>query len=157
MAKAAWWWEVRRGSLRGPRFTDAETMRQRRARIVCQAQFITRRAIAKGVVPHPSEFPCADCGAPAYCYDHRDYRRPLWLTPLCNSCNGRRPMALPWAPKDHNGNRREDRVLHARRPATWDEGSDLEPDLGTLETYVPEIAHRCPTCGHSTLKEEAVA
>lgn len=150
------WWEKRKGSLRGYPFTDAKTMRDRRAEIVWQAQWITRRAIAKGILPHPSEFPCADCGEPtAYCYDHRDYRRPLWVTPLCNPCNGRRPQALPWAPKEHNGNREFDREINHIRPSTWDADSDLDPDLGTVDAYVSEIVHYCPTCGHVAPKKES--
>jgi hypothetical protein len=147
------WWEAKR-TLRGPRFTDAETMRDRRAQLVWQAQQLTRLAIKRGILPHPSKFRCADCGARGYCYDHRDYRRPLWVTPLCNACNGRRPPALPWVPKQHNGNRDEDHYIHHSRPLCWDDDSDLSPVLPPLEALAAEIVHACPTCGHVVPKRE---
>jgi len=30
---------------------------------------------------------CVDCGAPACCYDHRDYKNPLMVDPVCLRCN----------------------------------------------------------------------
>ena len=30
---------------------------------------------------------CVDCGAKATVYDHRDYRRPLDVVPVCHRCN----------------------------------------------------------------------
>lgn len=40
--------------------------------------------------------PCVDCGDPATGYDHRDYRKPLEVDPVCNPCNRRRGVALPY-------------------------------------------------------------
>lgn len=37
---------------------------------------------------------CADCGGQATCYDHRDYRKPLDVTPVCSRCNIRRGSAV---------------------------------------------------------------
>jgi len=30
---------------------------------------------------------CVDCGRPAKCYDHRDYAKPLDVSPVCVRCN----------------------------------------------------------------------
>jgi len=36
---------------------------------------------------------CVDCGAPATCYDHRDYSKPLDVEPVCWKCNAQRGPA----------------------------------------------------------------
>ena len=51
-------------------------------------------AIKQGLLPHPSECACTDCGKPARDYDHRDYRKPLDVDPVCRSCNKRRGPAI---------------------------------------------------------------
>lgn len=41
--------------------------------------------------------PCADCGKRASAYDHRDYLKPLDVSPVCRPCNWKRgtaPFAL---------------------------------------------------------------
>lgn len=45
---------------------------------------------------------CADCGEGAAVYDHRDYNRPLDVTPVCRRCNALRGPALwrAWASFD---------------------------------------------------------
>lgn len=53
-----------------------------------------RAAIVRGDLPRPQGLPCADCGAPSYGYDHRDYARPLDVQPVCRGCNTRRGPAL---------------------------------------------------------------
>lgn len=30
---------------------------------------------------------CVDCGHPAVEYDHRDYKKPMEVDPVCKSCN----------------------------------------------------------------------
>lgn len=54
----------------------------------------------KGLLPSPKTFTCADCGAPATEYDHRDYNLPLAVDPVCRGCNVRRGPAIPkrWGP-----------------------------------------------------------
>lgn len=49
-------------------------------------------AVRNGDLPHPTTQECA-CGAAAEVYDHRDYRKPLDVTPACRSCNGKRGAA----------------------------------------------------------------
>ncbi len=51
-----------------------------------------QRAIQSGHLPAVSG-PCVDCGAPATVYDHRDYRRPMLVAPVCDGCNTRRGPA----------------------------------------------------------------
>jgi hypothetical protein len=55
---------------------------------------VVRRAVEAGVLLHASCFTCADCNKPAYCYDHRDYAKPLDVEPVCKSHNRRRGSAL---------------------------------------------------------------
>lgn len=51
-------------------------------------------AIKRGHLPKPTETACADCGAPAKQYDHRDYTEPLAVDPVCIPCNYKRGPAL---------------------------------------------------------------
>ena len=30
---------------------------------------------------------CVDCGQNAFCYDHRDYSKPMKIVPVCQGCN----------------------------------------------------------------------
>jgi hypothetical protein len=52
------------------------------------------KAIRRRVLAPAHRHLCVDCGAKAYCYDHRDYRKPLEVEPVCRSCNKRRGPAL---------------------------------------------------------------
>jgi len=47
-----------------------------------------------GVLPPAENFPCADCGATARLYDHRDYDKPLSVDPVCRACNYKRGPAM---------------------------------------------------------------
>lgn len=40
------------------------------------------------------ETKCVDCGKPARDYDHRHYRKPLDVVPVCRACNQKRGAAL---------------------------------------------------------------
>lgn len=84
----------------------SHTNRQRRYCIPCahrnnddngaqRAQNIVNRAVLAGALPHVSTQACADCAAPAHCYDHRDYNRPLDVEPVCRTCNRLRGAAVP--------------------------------------------------------------
>lgn len=53
------------------------------------------KAIRSGGLAHPSELECADCGATATEYDHRDYNQPLNVDPVCRRCNLNRGPAIP--------------------------------------------------------------
>ena len=55
---------------------------------------IVLKAIRRGELKRADEFECVDCGKPAYCYDHRDYSKPLDVDPVCNGCNIRRGPAI---------------------------------------------------------------
>lgn len=63
-----------------------------------RAQQITKTAISEGLLPAPTEFCCADCGADAEVYDHRDYTKPLEVDPVCRSCNSKRGSAEGYVP-----------------------------------------------------------
>jgi hypothetical protein len=51
------------------------------------------RAVSRGQLAHPTTFKCTDCDIPAFCYDHRDYEKPLEVEPVCRGCNARRGPA----------------------------------------------------------------
>jgi hypothetical protein len=69
---------------------NAEKFWQRRAHGAVQL------AIRRGILPSlkAGEYACADCGAIALEYDHRDYGRPLDVQPVCRSCNHNRGTAI---------------------------------------------------------------
>ena len=54
-----------------------------------------RAAIANGELPPIASQKCKDCGGLAYCYDHRDYSKPLKVDPVCRRCNWNRGPAKP--------------------------------------------------------------
>src|SRR4029450_7901622 len=69
-----------------------------------RARMLVTQAVKTGVLPWlgGGEVACVDCGLPAQCYDHRDYRRPLWVSALCRRCNrGRGPANGRWSHMQH--------------------------------------------------------
>ena len=66
-----------------------------RDHLVARASNLVAKAIKNGDLAPLAGQPCADCGAPATCYDHRDYRQPLVVVPVCKGCNNRRGPGLP--------------------------------------------------------------
>lgn len=54
-----------------------------------------KKAIKSGLIqPISPETLCVDCGKPARDYDHRHYRKPLDVEPVCRTCNQKRGPAL---------------------------------------------------------------
>lgn len=52
------------------------------------------RAVKDGLLPRiDANTKCVDCGKSAKVYDHRDYRKPLEVEPVCHSCNSLRGPA----------------------------------------------------------------
>lgn len=41
------------------------------------------KAVRSGKILKASHFKCEDCGRPASVYDHRDYLKPLEVSPVC--------------------------------------------------------------------------
>lgn len=69
---------------------------------------IVSRSAYFGIIKRARECDfCFDCGKPPTQYDHRDYRKPLDIDPVCNSCNRRRGAALPYLNKSVTGIRRQ--------------------------------------------------
>jgi hypothetical protein len=52
------------------------------------------KAVKSGFLAKPATQLCVDCGKQAAYYDHRDYRKPLDVEPVCRSCNRKRGHAL---------------------------------------------------------------
>lgn len=71
-----------------------------RERLSINAQRAVRKAIERGEIAAPDAHRCVDCGSVAYCYDHRDYRRPLAVAPVCKACNVARGPARPVVDRD---------------------------------------------------------
>ena len=61
-----------------------------------EAQQAVVEAVRRGHMPPARVLMCVDCGKQAGVYDHRDYRRPLHVEPVCYSCNGKRGAAEPY-------------------------------------------------------------
>ncbi len=66
-----------------------------RDRLRNQAHNLMRKEIKAGRLLPASAHKCVDCGKPAKGYDHRDYRKPLDIQPVCIGCNNRRGPGLP--------------------------------------------------------------
>lgn len=60
-----------------------------------KARCAVSNALRSGLLRPASEFKCADCGVAATEYDHRDYNEPLYVVPVCHSCNVMRGKAIP--------------------------------------------------------------
>jgi hypothetical protein len=141
-------------------FTDALTMRYRRYSMRAQASVRVQTAVRYGMLPRIKTLRCVDCGAKAAAYDHRDYRKPLMVQPVCGSCNARRPGALPWAPPAPRGpfGQDADRAIWRRRPKQWDADSDLDPKVPHVvpPLYSAPITH-CQLCGQEKPRQENAA
>lgn len=61
-----------------------------------KARSAVARAVKKGILPPAKKMKCVDCGKKASCYDHRDYRKPLKVDPVCKSCDCLRGAGLPY-------------------------------------------------------------
>jgi hypothetical protein len=51
-------------------------------------------AVQNGRLSPATSQACADCGTPAFGYDHRDYAQPLDVAPVCRRCNRKRGRAI---------------------------------------------------------------
>lgn len=69
-----------------------------------KAHAMVRAAIGRGLLPNlkSGEYACADCSEVACIYEHRDYSRPLDVTPVCATCNNRRGTAKWPVAGDYN-------------------------------------------------------
>jgi hypothetical protein len=77
-----------------PRMTAAK--RREYIRKAWQAQQIVRRAVKAGTLPNlrKDKVLCVDClTRKATNYDHRDYAKPLDVSPVCGLCNHKRGPA----------------------------------------------------------------
>lgn len=82
------------GKTQGEAAIKFKVSRQRINQIVSPAKHkarkATRAAIIRGKIPNPGKLMCSDCGKIATEYDHRDYKKPLAVEPVCRTCNIRR-------------------------------------------------------------------
>jgi hypothetical protein len=61
-------------------------------------------AIQSGDLPRlDGSISCEDCGQPAVEYDHRNYKRPLDVHPVCRKCNKRRGRGAHRGVSSSNG------------------------------------------------------
>jgi len=66
------------------------------SRIISRATGKVGLAIRRGELPNAKTLKCADCGDQAMQYDHRDYRQPLIVDPVCVPCNMKRGRGEPF-------------------------------------------------------------
>jgi hypothetical protein len=67
-----------------------------RRRLQDKARRVVARAVRDGRLARlDGSIRCVDCRGPAEGYDHRDYRKPLDVQPVCMDCNIRRGAAEP--------------------------------------------------------------
>ena len=66
--------------------------------LVSDARHSVQRLIHKSInqhgMPSAKSFSCVDCGNPAFDYDHRRYKAPLDVVPVCRPCNLKRGPAI---------------------------------------------------------------
>ncbi len=74
----------------------ADRLRRDRAAFTSIAHRAVKKAIARGDLKPIQRHTCVDCDSPAEVYDHRDYRFPLAVEPVCQGCNARRGPGLPY-------------------------------------------------------------
>lgn len=80
--------------------------------------------IRYGRLPSPNTLTCTDCGETGFCYDHRDYRRPLDVQVVCKACNNRRGPGLPLPTRADNS---EYKIDGAVKNALASDGEGFEP------------------------------
>jgi hypothetical protein len=90
------------------------------------------RAVRIGDLRPARELSCVDCGVQAFCYDHRDYSKPLDVEPVCKRCDCLRGAAAPYDGYDGRWLRRMQAT--AKRLAERATGGqisrhDLRPDI----------------------------
>lgn len=66
-----------------------------------RARGLVDRAIKRGELPPAKTQECKDCGNQAFCYDHRDYNRPLMVDAVCKKCDARRGPGSPPIPNKY--------------------------------------------------------
>lgn len=72
-----------------------EARMRRRTRLANGAHSKVRTAVLNGKLPAlTGSILCVDCGAPAKQYDHRSYKKPLDVAPVCIPCNRKRGPAI---------------------------------------------------------------
>lgn len=64
-------------------------------------------AVKSGQIPPARDLVCVDCGAQAFCYDHRDYSKPLDIDPVCKRCDCLRGAGAPYDGMDGRWLRRK--------------------------------------------------
>lgn len=69
------------------RCDKCKTVRNETIGVQRAAHSIVACAVRHGILKHPGDFECVDCGKQASVYDHRDYYKPLDVAPVCRSCN----------------------------------------------------------------------
>lgn len=77
-----------------------------RSRYFVLAHRFVSVAVFNGDLPKlDGSVPCVDCRKPADEYDHRDYKRPLEVEPVCRACNQARGPGLNSDPVECAGER----------------------------------------------------
>lgn len=72
-----------------------------RSRYFTLAHAYVEAAVRHGDLPKlDGSVPCTDCGRAAQEYDHRDYKKPLEVDPVCRACNAARGPGLHRDPRE---------------------------------------------------------
>lgn len=101
--------------------------RPRRSRYFVLAHRYVTVAVYNGDLPRlDGSVPCDDCGKAAQEYDHRDYKKPLEVDPVCKACNFARGPGLHRDPSE-TGVKRPTMVQRFRDGSVT--RADLRPDV----------------------------
>ena len=77
------------------------------------------QAIRAKIIKPAKAYKCVDCGVQAQAYDHRDYRKPFFVDPVCNKCNARRGQGYPPTNGDSYTINKKPRMLWGNKAYSW--------------------------------------
>lgn len=102
---------------------------------------MVREAIKAGLLSPPEGLNCADCSAPAFCYDHRNYHKPFEVEPVCHGCNNRRGPGLPLIDKRIDGHRNKTLLIIKTGKSSGRSWSAINGDGENYSPLECQIAH----------------
>ena len=100
-------------TLLGSATEPAHMTREDYFRLRAASRYHVQKAIRLGHLPRlDGSIRCTDCPSPAVAYDHRDYRAPTRVNPVCLPCNRRRGTSYGYSSIDAKGRK-------GRGPDLW--------------------------------------
>ena len=100
------------------------------------------KARRNGIIPKLKKgTQCHYCDNEAIGYDHRDYRKPLEVVPVCRSCNRTLPSALPEFVNDFESRAQIELSTHGEEIASFNGSFIGNIDLRFIEDHLEYCAY----------------